>query len=277
VLRVGGWVSVVCEHAGAFSLWEVDDVQRRDSVIKWVQDVATPWLATEHLPAPGSELADDDKVEPRVSELARFGLVVAIDHLGLVVDALVDGIENGRPFRVLAPFTVLRASLLTAVRTKWLLMPDSRKQRQFRALRLEYQNQKELRAALGDLTGKHLSEELNEDRDKARRFVDERIETLESRALEFGPDYKLTTLPDTVSMIPMVVDKDSFLGMGIRLLWRTGSATVHGYHWASILAGGQPGEFSERDFNQLLLGSTLLTKEALKLYERRAGFVAGAV
>lgn len=243
----------------------MDDGQRRGAIVDWVRKVGDPWIQAEHPPAPGSSLAADDKVLPRVSELARFGIATAVDHLGMVVDAM----ETDRPFRHYGPITTLRTSLLASARTKWLMEPSNRVERQIRALMIEIQNQTEQRKAIDALSGDHMSPELVAGRIQAIEVINDHIQELKDRAAELRPTDELKKLPDTASIIRGLVDEHSDEGQAVRHLWRTGSATAHGYHWSTQLTG-EPGQFDEQWFNTSLYGSMLLVNDALELYEIRA-------
>lgn len=239
----------------------MNDSQRRGAVVSWLRNVADPWIRTEHPPAAGSPLAGDDSLRPAVSELARFGIATAVDHLGLVVDAM----EADIPFRHYGPLTTLRTALLVSSRIVWLLEPRRRTARQFRAARMELQNMIEQRKAINELTGDQMSAELVAARNQAVALLDEKIQNLEAHALTLCPGEKLD-MPDAVSLIRDLVEPHSYVGQGIRHLWRTGSAVAHGYHWTNL--GG--GQFDEQSFNMSLYGSMMLVKDALELYEKRA-------
>lgn len=199
------------------------DPERRGAVVEWVRTVGDPWIQTEHPPAPGSPLAGDDKAEPKVSAIARFGIATAVDHLGLVVDAM----ESDRLFRIYAPLTALRTALYTAAHTQWLLTPRTRAGRQVRALRMELKNQVEQRKAISGFTGDHMSAHLVEERDKAVESVKAHIETLKERGANLvdgmaAEDARallggavLTEPLNMVEILQGLVDEHTDVGQGI--------------------------------------------------------------
>lgn len=243
----------------------MDDPQRRGAVVNWVREVGDPWIKVHHHPDPGSSLAADDIVEPRVSELARFSILTSIDHLGMVVDAM----ESDLPFRHYGPLTALRTVLLAGSRAKWLLSGAKRVERQIRGIMLEIQNQIELKKAFGGFDGEFMTDDLVAGREKAIAQMDEKIDWLRQVAAELRPNEPLKKLPDTASMIDGLVNKSSLEGQGIRHLWRTGSATAHGYHW-NVQLSENPEVFDEAWFNTSLYGSMMLVKDSLELYDKRA-------
>ncbi len=246
----------------------MNDAQRRGAVVHWLRSVGDPWIKSEHPPAAGSALAGDDNFQPAVSELARFGISTAIDHLGMVVDLMAADVL----FRHYGPLTALRTALLVSVRTIWLLKPAHRTKRQFRACRIELQNLIEQRTAIRELTGDQMSSDLVEGREMALALLDDAIQNLEDRALNLRPDDPLSKAPGTASLIQGLVEPHSYEGQGMRHLWREGSAVAHGYHWANM--GG--GVFDEPGFNRSLYGSMLMVKDALELYEKRATNYVGS-
>lgn len=66
-----------------------------------------------------------------------------------------------------------------------------------------------------------------------------------------------------------MVGNDTWFGTAISQLWRTGSASAHGYHWTEVFLGS-PGEFDEVSFNMALYGAMLMLNEAIILYTNRA-------
>jgi hypothetical protein len=239
----------------------MDDAQRRGEVAHWLRNVGDPWIQSEHPPGTGSALAGDDKFRPAVSELARFGIATAIDHLGLVVDAM----DSELPFRHYGPLTSLRTTLEVAARTQWLLKPAKRPERQFRACRIGFQNLIEQQKAVSAMTGNQMSPDLVIARDKSVALLDQEIQALKGKASELRPGVELVK-PDTASLLQGLVDENTYEGQGIRHLWRTGSAAAHGFHWANL--GG--GQFDEASFNMSLYASMMLVNDALKLYTNRA-------
>jgi hypothetical protein len=240
----------------------MDDPQRRGAVAHWIRTVGDPWIKSEHPPVTGSALAGDDRVRPAVSELARFGIATAIDHLGLVVDAM----DSDLPFRHYGPLTALRTTLLAAARTQWLLKPAGRPERRFRACRIEFENLTQQRIATNALTGNQMSSDLVDARDALIALLDNEIHELEGRASAVRPRANLSRPDDTASIIRTLVDEHTDEGQAIRHLWRTGSAAAHGFHWANLGSG----KFDETWFNTSLYASMMMVQETLELYGDRA-------
>lgn len=96
---------------------------------------------------PGSSIAKDDDglTGHPVRTGAWYGLIVAVDHLGLVADLIRDGLTL-RPSSI---FTVTRAALLGASQAVWLLS-GSREDRRCRALSIESDERKQHRGFVND-------------------------------------------------------------------------------------------------------------------------------
>ncbi len=219
-------------------------------------DTGEPWLQTVTKPEPGSSLAGDEKKFPGMNEIIRSGLVMAIDHLGSVTDALTT-----RRIRHYAHFTALRTTLLISARIIWLLDPRSREDRCQRALAIRYTNLKEMRSALADSGGAHLDAAVREGVKELRESLTGQMEALS----DGGPKPQIT---DTVAQLKQQVDINTYDGSAIVNLWRTGSATAHGYYWNQLYLP-DPGEFNEAWFNTTLYGAHLHLMRALDLYETR--------
>lgn len=66
--------------------------ERRDRVVQWMREIGDPWMrpGAPGEAAAGSELAADDAAGPQISPVAHHGLLMALDHLGAVVTALIE-------------------------------------------------------------------------------------------------------------------------------------------------------------------------------------------
>lgn len=233
-----------------------------------MQNIGDPWTKTDKTPAPESELAEDDQTQPIVSSLASYGIVTAIDHLGSVIDAMMNSYGRGQPMRHYAHFTALRTTLLASTRVRWLLEPEKREERQLRCVQIRYQNLDEQRKAVRASGGTHLDDDQEQARQTAIASMDAYEVKLDARAKALGA----TGVKEPLNMVDMLstqVDVNTWFGSGIRHLWRSGSATAHGYHWPDLFRT-QPGVFDAESFNTALYGAWLQLQEALKLYEKRA-------
>lgn len=237
-------------------------------MVEWMRNVGDPWMKVDKAPAPGSELAEDDKTKPTVSSVASYGIVTALDHLGSVVDAMMNSFEHSVPIRHYAHFTALRTTLMVSARVRWLLEPDEREERKRRCVRIRFQNLDEQQKAVNELEGTHLDDDDQDGRQKALDAMEAEKVALDAQAKALGAA-GLSNPLDTVSMLRSQVDPNCWYGVGIRQLWRSGSAAAHGYSWRDMHRD-QPGVFDEESFNMALYGGFLHLQEALKLYDQRA-------
>lgn len=240
--------------------------QRLERIVGWMQTFADPWMREEQHghPEPGSDLAVDDAHRPPSSALAHYGISMALDHLGSVVDAVV----SDQPMRHKAHFTTLRTVLECGARVRWLLDPDDSTQRRLRAVRYRWENLDEQRKAIKDLAGTHIVGEQEQARQQALAGMEAEEAALTARATELGAD-KLTKPPSTYDLLKGMVDINTYEGMGVIQLWRQGSASVHGHFWADQYRDN-PGEFDFQWFYQALYGAMLFVNEAMTLHHRRS-------
>lgn len=246
----------------------MNDEERRGRVVTWMRDVGDPWMKADKSPASGSELAEDDKTKPIVSSVASYGLVTAIDHLGSVVDAMMNSHTHGQPMRHYAHFTTLRTTLLASTRVRWLLEPGTRAERQLRCVRIRFQNLVEQRKAVEASGGTHLDANQEQARLKAIASMDAEEVTLAARATALGAA-GLTNPPGMVDMQAGQVDKGTWFGAAVMYLWRSGSAAAHGYHWPDLFRT-RSGVFDVESFNTALYGGFLALNDAIALYDKRA-------
>lgn len=108
-------------------------------------------------PAPGSELAGDDRRSTpyQLSHAAWAGVAAAVDHLACLRDSLF---HSAGPAQVEArihnhgQFSLVRGALENASRVVWMLEPDQADERLLRRLRLEWA-ESGMRAAVRELLG----------------------------------------------------------------------------------------------------------------------------
>jgi hypothetical protein len=243
----------------------MSDEERRRRVVDWMRREGDPWMRAgrSHTPSPRSALAADDAATPHTSTVAVHAIMMALDHLGSVVDA----VESGRPMRHYAPFTTLRTTLEASARVRWMLKPDLSVDRQVRGLCIRHANEVAQRRAIRGLAGRHLSGEEERALNLAVAAIDGEIEALEERANVLGASS--LALLDTVSMLLGMVDVNTSDGSGIIQLWRVGSASAHGYYWADQMRDN-PGQFDHKGFHAALYGATIFLNEAMRLHHRRA-------
>lgn len=106
------------------------DIVMTNSLLEHVRSQHMTWAG----PSEGSDLHADDGVWPYSppSEVARAGIVSALDHLGLVAEMLNEGLD-APPF---ATQSLLRGGLVGACQALWILACDDPMVRRARALRL---------------------------------------------------------------------------------------------------------------------------------------------
>lgn len=245
----------------------MNDSERRQHCIDWMTTTGQDWLSVTHIPEPGSALAGDDKVEPRVSRIAAFAIAVALDHLGSVVDTLTDE----RPMRHFAHFSALRATLLTASQASWILYPSMRNDRRNNALSLERTNIIEQRKAINASNRDHLTPEQAAAVDQAKQVMNDRIAAIEVTAASSGVG-NLSNLASTeiiARAVEGISDTDDWFEEAVRQLWRTGSAAAHGYSWR-LEFSDDPQHFDEQLFNPAFYGAFLMTQHAVDLYATRS-------
>ncbi|CAA0096162.1 Uncharacterised protein [Mycolicibacterium vanbaalenii] len=230
-----------------------------------MRDHGDPWLRDRRKgqPKPGSDLARDDTEGPPVSPISHRVLVMALDHLGFVVDA----VWSGPPKRLNAPFSALRTALECGARARWLLEPDDARERRLRAVRYRYQNLEEMRKAITTMSGTHMVNEQDEARSQILAGVKAEKARLEKWASTFGAD-GLTEPPSTLDMLLSMVDVNTHAGTGFIQLWRQGSASVHGHYWVDDMRGNT-GAFDVDWFHVSIQGAMLFINEAMNLHHIR--------
>lgn len=229
----------------------------RDHGDRWLRD------GRYNQPEPGSDLARDDEEGPESSGLSRRVLVMALDHLGFVLDA----VWSGPPKRLNAPFSGLRTALECGARARWLLEADSSNERRLRGLRYRYQNLEEQRKAINAMSGTHMIDEEDEARAQMLAQIAAEKASLTEWASTFGA-VGLTEPPDTVTMLTSMVEVNTAFGTGVIQLWRQGSASVHGHYWVDDMRGNT-GAFDSDWFHVAVQGAMLFINEALNMHDRR--------
>jgi hypothetical protein len=244
----------------------VNDQQRLDRIVNWMHTVADPWMrnAANAEPRTGSDLAVDDSKGPATSPLSHRGIIMGLDHLGAVVDAVV----AGPPKRLNAHFTVLRTALMCGTRVRWLLEPGSSNLRRLRGIQYRYENLEEQRKAMTDFSDTHLTDDQDATLADSVAVIELERKALETRALELGAK-GLTKPTPTTQMLKDMVDLTTPEGTGMVHLWRTGSASAHGHYWADDMRDN-PAAFDHKWFQPAIQGAALMINDAMKLRHKRA-------
>jgi len=249
-------------------LERVSDEQqaRLDKIVQWMYEVADPWMrdGRNARPEPGSDLASDD-AQPLVnSPIAHRAIVMGLDHLGGVVDA----VAAGPPKRLKAHFTVLRTALLCGTRACWLLEPDEPNERRLRAIQYRFENLEQQRKAIQDLKGTHIAGDTEAARQQALETIQAHTAVLSEHAVALGAE-KLIEPPDTVRLLKGMVDTNTDVGASFIQLWRTGSASAHGHYWDDDMRE-DPRRFDHEGFQPAIQGAMLMINDALLLWSRRS-------
>lgn len=230
-----------------------------------MRDHGDPWLRDVRnvQPERGSDLARDDTEGPVSSLLSHRVLVMGLDHLGFVADA----VWNGPPKRLNAPFSALRTTLECGARARWLLEADSSQERRLRGIRYRYQNLEEKRKAITAMSGTHMIGEQDDARAQMLEQVAVEKASLTKWASAWGAG-GLTEPPSTIDMLKSLADVNTYFGTGFIQLWRQGSASVHGHYWVDDMRGNT-GAFDIDWFHVAIQGAMLFINDALKLHHRR--------
>ncbi len=233
---------------------------------------------------PGSSLAGDDRIFPNhpVSSVAWHGLLTAVEHLDFALSALA----KTQTLYPASYYTVLRAGLLGAAQTVWVLMPATRTERQMRGLRAAADNYNEQRKLTGALVASTRQEQQQLDMTVAR--MKDRLADVATAAVKIGCDpgkaHRLTL--DATAMVKEAAGKalvsahrEQEYAMH---LWRLGSGHAHGHAYTRQLQINAESLTEEAD-GQLWARTTvslehvgtaaaavlLMTKKGFEMYDQR--------
>ena len=139
------WAREVEDALGMSQEWQVRMARIREDVAGWRPLLLVPPAVVDRSP-----LAGDDKAFPpmRCSQLAWWGISVAVEHLDATIRALDQQVSVGGPILPSANFTVLRAALVGASYAVVLLGSTSRADRTTHGLQMAHE---EYRQALTQL------------------------------------------------------------------------------------------------------------------------------
>jgi hypothetical protein len=181
-------------------------------------------------PERDSDLARDDKmfVHHRISEVVRFSLASAGEHLRLVWD----GLNQGHLYAT-AQYTAVRGALVGAAQAVWITEPDDPSTRQRRGhvvIADMYQNLRKYHRCTLDL-----ARQLGFTPDDEQR-VNEQIAWIESRELTLKavqPAPMKLNLTDVLKDIaPIVFPNDQKHQAHLRLAWKQLSSDTHVLMWS---------------------------------------------
>lgn len=261
--------------------WE-DRVRRvEEAVAAW-----RPRLLDPQTPEPGSSLAKDDETFPPMpcSQLAWWGLTVAVEHLDAGLRLLADQASRGGPYFGDANYTLLRAALLGASQAAAVLLPTGRETRTTYGLQLAHE---EFRRALNLRMHLHGHEGLP---DSARtgfteeRFLDSIKSPLERAAAALDERQVRRGFPDTdlvevaAGLVHARGQDAQLLRLGQEMEWRLGSGSAHGQLLVSMhRAGGHRTEGNLALFGgqyeaiaQTAIGVSLVANQAWRAWDTRS-------
>lgn len=236
-------------------------------------------------PERGSDLHRDAQIWPwhPPFEVARQSLIAGTQHLNLARTAV-----EARDLYPTAHYTVLRGALVGAAQAVWLLEPDSRVERQQRALRvieewyfrrLQYNN------AVGQAELSERNRSLLTDQ---TRHIQARKATARQRwtATETLSESEKLDMTKVISATASQVFRDLRTVRAVEILWRLMSGDAHGLGWqlatraqswtpndgglAIAVAGGDL-----LDLAQPFTASFRLLRRGWSLFDRRAEAVGG--
>lgn len=184
---------------------------------------------------PGSVLAGDNKqfAPYPLGHAAWFGISSAVDHLGLMIDA-IDGSRISRPY---AYFTVARAATLGAAKTVWMLSPDKRDERCRRGLHVAYEDYRRHRQTAASLPVRKPDE-----RARQREYVsrlDEAMAEIRGAGEVLQPTFHNDRPTDTDVINDCADQIQAKEGLGqlavmLRMMWRVYSGHAHSLPWANM-------------------------------------------
>jgi hypothetical protein len=186
-------------------------------------------LAHPFVPAPGTELAEDDndwRWTP-VSQVAFAGMGAARDHLQAVrvhIEA-----DEFFPF---AQQTLLRTAILAAAQGVWVLAPDERLERLRRARAFAYENLKQHLVFLRDLQG--LSPTPHADTDAVATHAAQRRAELADLRAAAGQESLSLNATDVIQQAVLATWGSRELATEARVEWRRGSGAAHGLPWSVL-------------------------------------------
>lgn len=230
-----------------------------------------------------SSLEKDDAPLPGrpVHAAASYGLIAAVDHLGLVADLSSSPVK--RPSSI---FTVTRAALLGASQAVWVLS-GTRAERRLRALSVASDERRMHRSyangyARDSFIRRCAPDEAQELGDLAEKLTAE-IRSLNELRLgtPYAGDYKSTTMmAEAAAHLASQPDMDDWLRLALGHEWRMASAAAHARAWPlhvrethreSLSNGSEVRTLRSTlpEVAQAVGAATLMTNEAWRLWDLR--------
>lgn len=234
---------------------------------------------------------DDGLVGHPVRTGAWYGLITAVDHLGLVADLTRDGLTL-RPSSI---FTVTRAALLGASQAVWLLS-GSREERKYRALSIESDERKQHRGFVNDFARDPYVRE-NKDPafvaglDELAQNLTDEIYSLKSqrKGKPYDGDFVSTKMmSEAAAYLASQGSNDDWFRLALASEWRMASAAAHARSWPmhvrptereSLLGGGEVLSMASslEDVAKSYIAAVLMTNQAWKLWDIRRRTHRGGV
>lgn len=230
-----------------------------------------------------SSLNKDDSPFPNnpVRSAASYGLIAAIDHLGLAAD--LSSFPTKRPSSI---FTVTRAALLGASQAVWVLS-GTRTQRRLRALSVAGDERKMHRSyvngyARDSFIRRIAPEEARQLGDLAEKLTTE-MQSVHGllRGTPYAGDFKSTTMmAEAAEHLASQPDMDDWLRLALGHEWRMASAAAHARAWPlhirethreSLSNGSEVRTLRSTlpEVVQAVGAATLMTNEAWRLWDLR--------
>lgn len=244
------------------------------------------WAEDLHLPQRRSALHYDDRLCAAfpTSTSAYHGISAAIDHINLIADA-IQGRQATRPYAYYPP---ARAATFAAARSVWILSPPYRKDRQVRALWMEWDNNRKQRSFVESVRATAPDAQVARESVLAKlsrfhRLIVEAAESIGYRLSNRNNPPSDTHIMETATAWLDRHEHPNEFGSGhaAMLLWRQHGGAAHSLPWINtgkaesleqLAEGGFKGRVtaSYADMGMAIASATLVINEAIRLYEKRA-------
>lgn len=187
-------------------------------------------------PAAGSSLAKDDELLPGMpcSQLAWWGMSVAVEHLDATLRLLAQQVDTGGPLLPAANFTVLRAGLVGASQAAVLLLPTSREVRTTYGLQIAHEEYKQaltFRTHLRDHDGlSDTAVAAYEETDFLGPLTDAKKQVGALLDAREAPRklWDTSMVEKAASLVHSKGEDASLLQLALEMEWRLGSGAAHG-------------------------------------------------
>lgn len=228
-------------------------------------------LDVDDMPLPGNP----------VREAASYGLIAAVDHLGLAVD-----LSDAPSQRASALFTVTRAALLGASQAVWVLS-GGREERRLRALSVASDEHRMHRSYVNGYAKDPFIRDSHPDKADHLRARAENLtrkmvplDSLRQGTRYSGHFQSTTMMAEAASHLASQPDMDDWVRLALGHEWRMASAAAHARAWPlhvrptrreSLPNGDEICRFqtSFSEVVQAVGAATLMTNEAWRLWDLR--------